>query len=119
MLSMDKHHYVYCQLWLELLQLKEKNNIELKFVFHAGDSLNKPTASYVRSLNESNNQLRKEFSDGCSLLHLACLTADIGMVELLLQYGANINAADSKGRTPLHHCVVNQRSEIAKLLLMR
>lgn len=28
--------------------------------------------------------------EGCSLLHLACETADIGMVELLLKYGAYI-----------------------------
>ena len=117
--SMDKHHFVYPQLRPKVMQLKEQENIDLKFVCFAGHSLNKPSASYVRSLNGSEDQLRKEFSDGCSLLHLACLTADIGMVELLLQYGANINAADSKGRTPLHHCVINQRSEIAKLLLMR
>ncbi|PWA74559.1 ADP-ribosylation factor GTPase-activating protein AGD3 [Artemisia annua] len=28
--------------------------------------------------------------DGCTLLHLACETADVGMIELLLQYGAII-----------------------------
>ncbi|KAJ8772473.1 hypothetical protein K2173_027650 [Erythroxylum novogranatense] len=50
---------------------------------------------------------------------LACLTADIGMVELLLQYGANINACDSKGRTPLHYCIISRRSGMAKWLLMR
>nr|GEX87191.1 UvrD-like helicase, ATP-binding domain, P-loop containing nucleoside triphosphate hydrolase [Tanacetum cinerariifolium] len=28
--------------------------------------------------------------DGCTLLHLACETTDVRMIELLLQYGANI-----------------------------
>ncbi|KAJ8752613.1 hypothetical protein K2173_005502 [Erythroxylum novogranatense] len=61
----------------------------------------------------------KDIFYGCSLLHLACLTADIGMAELLLQYGANINACDLKGRTPLHYCIISRRSGIARLLLMR
>ncbi|XP_051116500.1 ADP-ribosylation factor GTPase-activating protein AGD3 [Andrographis paniculata] len=57
--------------------------------------------------------------DGCSLLHLACEIADIGMIELLLQYGANINASDSRSRTPLHRCIVRRRGALAKLLLTR
>ncbi|CAN0929161.1 ADP-ribosylation factor GTPase-activating protein AGD3 [Linum grandiflorum] len=57
--------------------------------------------------------------DGCTLLHLACETADIGMLELLLQYGANVNSRDSKGRTPLHWCTTRGRASFAKLLLSR
>ncbi|KAL5167541.1 ADP-ribosylation factor GTPase-activating protein AGD3 [Glycine soja] len=57
--------------------------------------------------------------DGCTLLHLACETADIGMVELLLQYGANVNATDSRGQTPLHRCILKGRSTFARLLLSR
>ncbi|XP_057791482.1 ADP-ribosylation factor GTPase-activating protein AGD3-like [Salvia miltiorrhiza] len=57
--------------------------------------------------------------DGCSLLHLACQTADVGMVELLLQHGANISACDSKGQTPLHHSISRGGIAITKLLLTR
>lgn len=57
--------------------------------------------------------------DGCSLLHLACETADIGMIELLLQYGANINATDSRSHTPLHRCIIKGKAALAKLLLTR
>lgn len=34
--------------------------------------------------------------DGCNLLHLDCGIADIGMLELLLHYGGNINATEAK-----------------------
>ncbi|KAL2543439.1 ADP-ribosylation factor GTPase-activating protein AGD3 [Abeliophyllum distichum] len=57
--------------------------------------------------------------DGSSLLHLACRTADIGMIELLLQYCANMNATDCRGQTPLHHCIIKGKITSAKLLLGR
>ncbi|KAH7664017.1 Arf-GAP with coiled-coil ANK repeat and PH domain-containing protein [Dioscorea alata] len=60
-----------------------------------------------------------EIIDGFSLLHLACHTADVAMVELLLQYGANVNAPDLQGRTPLHHCIIKGKLAFAKVLLSR
>ncbi|KAF3327641.1 ADP-ribosylation factor GTPase-activating protein AGD3 isoform X1 [Carex littledalei] len=57
--------------------------------------------------------------EGFSLLHLACREADLGMVELLLQYGANVNSVDARGRAPLHHCILKGRALYAKLLLAR
>ncbi|RID58763.1 hypothetical protein BRARA_F02035 [Brassica rapa] len=74
---------------------------------------------YSDSTGDGESMVREEASKDCSLLHLACIYADIGMVELLLQYGAKINATDSKGRTPLHHCIISRRYAIARLLLMR
>eukprot|EP00252_Welwitschia_mirabilis_P009068 TRINITY_DN21363_c0_g1_i1.p1 TRINITY_DN21363_c0_g1~~TRINITY_DN21363_c0_g1_i1.p1 ORF type:complete len:830 (-),score=162.56 TRINITY_DN21363_c0_g1_i1:388-2877(-) len=56
---------------------------------------------------------------GCSLLHLACYTGDLGMIELLLQYGADTNFQDKHGRTPLHHCILREKNQIAKLLIRR
>ncbi|KAL6996847.1 hypothetical protein U1Q18_006975 [Sarracenia purpurea var. burkii] len=82
------------------------------------DHLDTSSSSFT-SLRESKDQFVDEFLDGSSLLHVACQTADIGMVELLLQHGANINASDSKGQTPLHHCIFRGRIAIAKLLLSR
>lgn len=57
--------------------------------------------------------------DGCTLLHLACETGDLGMLELLLQCGANINAVDSRRRSALHHCILKGKTGFAKLLLSR
>lgn len=56
---------------------------------------------------------------GCSLLHLACHVGDQVMVELLLQFGANINTRDFHGRTPLHHCISMKNNKLAKYLLRR
>lgn len=60
-----------------------------------------------------------EGTGGPSLLHCACEKADIGMVELLLQYGANVNATDISGQTPLHCCILRGKAAIARLLLTR
>lgn len=56
---------------------------------------------------------------GCNLLHIACQIGDLSLVELLLQHGAQVDVADSLGRTPLHHCVLNGKNTCAKLLLTR
>ncbi|KAH7578514.1 hypothetical protein JRO89_XS01G0391800 [Xanthoceras sorbifolium] len=100
----------------QLMQLEERGNLDHEFDCFAGDSLDKPS-SCLNSLDKREDELIEESFDGCSLLHFACLNADIGMVELLLQYGAKINASDSRGRTPLHHCIMSGRSAIGKLLI--
>ncbi|XP_078433835.1 ARF GTPase-activating protein [Wolffia australiana] len=57
---------------------------------------------------------------GLSLLHVACQSADLGMAELLLQYGANVNAGDlTRGLTPLHLCILEGKNELARLFLSR
>ncbi|MQL97558.1 hypothetical protein Taro_030257, partial [Colocasia esculenta] len=56
---------------------------------------------------------------GCSLLHLACHIGDLVMLELLLQFGADINLQDYHGRTPLHHCIFKRNAVFAKYLLRR
>ncbi|XP_052205388.1 ADP-ribosylation factor GTPase-activating protein AGD2-like isoform X2 [Diospyros lotus] len=56
---------------------------------------------------------------GCSLLHLACHLGNPVMVELLLQFGANMNRPDYHGRTPLHHCIAKRNYQLAKFLLRR
>lgn len=56
---------------------------------------------------------------GCSILHLACQGGNTVMVELLLQFGADINMRDYHGRTPLHHCISKGNNQLAKFLLRR
>lgn len=86
----------------------------------AGSSREKHSSSSTNPSSDKNeDQLIEYIPEGCSLLHLACITADIGMVELLLQYGANINISDAIGRTPLHYCTMRGKSALGKMLIMR
>ncbi|MBA0580656.1 hypothetical protein Gorai_022865 [Gossypium raimondii] len=55
-------------------------------------------ASYCDSLDQSSRYLNS-------------------MVEVFLQYGANINAFDSIGRTPLHLCILSKKYAIANCCL--
>ncbi|KAJ7954497.1 ADP-ribosylation factor GTPase-activating protein [Quillaja saponaria] len=68
----------------------------------------------IKDSNEPGNCLQ-----GCSLLHLACHSENVVMLELLLQFGADLNTRDFHGRTPLHHCILTRRNHLAKLLLRR
>jgi len=56
---------------------------------------------------------------GCTILHLGCHAGDPVMLELLLQFGADINRQDYHGRTPLHHCILKKNDGLAKYLLKR
>ncbi|CAH1414769.1 unnamed protein product [Lactuca virosa] len=56
---------------------------------------------------------------GSTLLHLACGSGYQVMVELLLQFGADINRPDYHGRTPLHHCIFSGNNKLAKYMLRR
>ncbi|KAL7604352.1 hypothetical protein Lser_V15G14519 [Lactuca serriola] len=82
-----------------------------------GDSISISSMA-AAGTSEAQGLSMEEF-EGCTLLHLACETADIGMIELLLQYGANVNVPDSRGQTPLHHCILRGKSAFARLLLTR
>ncbi|XP_073291392.1 ADP-ribosylation factor GTPase-activating protein AGD1-like isoform X2 [Primulina huaijiensis] len=97
-----------------VMRLYEHTNPDQNF--HAVDD---GTSRSPEPQVEDENRFIGDLFDGCSLLHLACQTADIGMVELLLQHGANINACDLRAHTPLHHSIIRGRIGIAKLLLAR
>lgn len=78
------------------------------------ESLNPSSCGRDWDSNESRNSLQ-----GCSLLHLACQNDNQVMLELLLQFGTDINVRDSHGRTPLHQCISQKNNKLAKLLLRR
>ncbi|KAJ1694083.1 hypothetical protein LUZ63_010781 [Rhynchospora breviuscula] len=72
-----------------------------------------------KQIDPLNCQNIMECFQGCSLLHLACQNGYATMAELLLQFGADINAQDFHGRTALHHTVLIENDELAKYLLKR
>ncbi|PSS13721.1 ADP-ribosylation factor GTPase-activating protein [Actinidia chinensis var. chinensis] len=101
----------------KVMLLQEQTSLDHNSRFLVADS----PAKYLNSLHLGGTSEGHAMEDieGCSLLHLACETADIGMLELLLQYGANINASDSRGQTPLHRCILGGKATFVRLLLTR
>ncbi|KAL5053144.1 hypothetical protein RYX36_033826 [Vicia faba] len=85
----------------------------------SGVSFNAASLINSNISSECENQLIEDIQNGSSVLHLACLASDAGMVDLLLQYGADINNCDSRGRTPLHYCITRGKPAAAKVLLVR
>ncbi len=53
------------------------------------------------------------------LLRQAAKRGDVEATNLLLQQGANIDAADNSGETPLHIAAFNSSSEVGRVLLER
>ena len=52
-----------------------------------------------------------------TVLHLAALNNRTGVIGLLLEKGADVNATDGHGRTPLHLAVLRGSTEAARCLL--
>jgi ankyrin repeat protein len=59
----------------------------------------------------------QEFPKGITGLHLAAYFGIEPAVRLLLEKGANLNAADRRGRTPLYWATHNGHIDVVKLLL--
>ncbi|KAH9329287.1 hypothetical protein KI387_001395 [Taxus chinensis] len=78
-----------------------------------------PTTSGSSITDSDDLSEAEEGLQQCTLLHLACCSGDLGMLELLLQYGANLNVPDYYGRTALHFCISRKKYLSAKLLITR
>ncbi|XWS63483.1 hypothetical protein CRYUN_Cryun06bG0101600 [Craigia yunnanensis] len=101
----------------KVMLLQEHANVD-NSSYITGDSSDRSSARSFNLVGSREGQTMDDL-DGCTLLHLACETADNCMLELLLQYGANINAMNSRGQMPLHRCILKGKAALAKLLLAR
>lgn len=54
---------------------------------------------------------------GNTPLHFACTGGNLDCIELLLEYGADVNAQNSDGRTPLHRLYSERYDKIAEWLI--
>ncbi|XP_072754807.1 rabankyrin-5 [Anoplolepis gracilipes] len=58
-----------------------------------------------------------EAKDECTPLHLCCQWGLEQVVQTLIEHGADVNARDAEGKTPVHVAIQNQHSQIISLLL--
>lgn len=68
------------------------------------DAVKQKNHENVKSLLRSGADPNASDDQGLTALHLACITADYGIAELLLDFGANVNAlagSELEGFTPL------------------
>ena len=64
----------------------------------------------ARLLLERGVDVNGRDKDETTPLHLACYNGDIGVVEILLNHGAQANAEDIRGQTPLHQVLLGNRN---------
>ncbi|HJZ23529.1 MAG TPA: ankyrin repeat domain-containing protein [Candidatus Babeliales bacterium] len=70
-------------------------------------------------LVEQYNELDRVNNEKCTLLHTASYLGLIKAVEVLLEFGADINEQDNDGYTPLHRATFKGNIDIVDLLLRK
>lgn len=87
---------------------RHRNDEAVKALIEAGAELDIFACCYLnrhedgeRLLAADSNLARKTTPDGRTPLHFACQKGSVPMVRVLLQHGADVNAQDHDGNTPL------------------
>lgn len=102
---------------MEMLQQMDTLCVQQNLAYYSqhGD-VNKTELLLIAGLNPNDadvdDKKKKQF-----ILHNVCIYGTAPIVELLLQYGANINLLDESGETALHKAVENNKADIVKVLI--
>ncbi|XP_039866819.1 rabankyrin-5 isoform X2 [Simochromis diagramma] len=100
-----------CQQTLLHRAVDENNEVSACFLIRSGCDVNSPRRP------GPNGEGDEEARDGQTPLHLASNWGLEDVVQCLLEFGANVNAQDSEGRTPIHAAISNQHNVIIQLLI--
>lgn len=74
--------------------------------------------SVLKFLVESGHfDIEEKCGSGLTALHLAAFSNQVKCIKFLLKRGANINADNMYGETPLYSAILNKHSESVRLLL--
>lgn len=85
-------------------------------LFVAVEHKNIPMVNYLLKHGASPNSSHTEPPIHKSLMHQAAL-GPVEIASLLVSYGADINAVDHHGKTPLHHAVAHSNNAVVEFLL--
>lgn len=72
-----------------------------------------------RMLEEWPELVDKTNEQGATILHFAVLESNKDIVEILLEYGARINARDRRNWTPMKYAMLTGRDEIYRCLRLK
>lgn len=102
----------------ESIEEQEKNAEIVKLLLDAGAETGDVTQYATITIPLSNNRIQFSFYPSYPII-LAIINGNIRAVELLLDYGVDVNTCDLNGKTGLMYAAENGRFEIAKLLVER
>ncbi|XP_008205232.1 rabankyrin-5 isoform X2 [Nasonia vitripennis] len=100
-----------CQQTLLHKAIDENREDVAQFLVRSGCDLNSPRRP------GPNGAGGDEAKDECTPLHLCCQWGLEQVVQTLIEHGANVNARDAEGKTPVHIAIQNQHAQIISLLL--
>ena len=80
------------------------------------DAINTIDVDAAEMLLKAGADVNAKDEHGCTALHVAVNAKNYAMVQLLIQYGANVNEKSNK-KTPLHIAVNKKKIDIVQLLI--
>ncbi|PIE98156.1 MAG: hypothetical protein CR988_04285 [Treponema sp.] len=74
-------------------------------------------ANKVLALTQDSSLLKSQNLEGKTALHIAAKHGAVNFINILIDYGIDVNASDEMGRSPLMEAMFTNKVEIAKLLI--
>lgn len=68
-------------------------------------------------LSQDDSLANQRFADRDTPLHISARLGNEEIIKALLEAGANVNAQNEKGETPLHCAIVADQAAIVRMLL--
>ncbi|WP_192456715.1 ankyrin repeat domain-containing protein [Musicola keenii] len=71
----------------------------------------------IKIINNNPKLVNVKNSNGYTLLHLASMVGNTAIVSFIISKGANVNAPDGEGYSPLTRAIANNHQDIVDILI--
>lgn len=98
---------------------QDQERVSQELVLQLFDLVRKNDATGLQSMLSEHPHAaqRAKDSEGCTAAHAAAVADAVDALDLLLQYGANLDTEDGDGWTPLHFACANGREHAVEWLV--